>query len=145
MSQVSELLARVNDLISRHPETSLSERWQDANNLGYLESITDYWIRDTPDLINIAWLSPDTVVDITWFPSRQMSTLVSLPLRYASTIEIRQAPGAASSLGLGVSGDTVVTVNANPQRAGLIWAAAESDESDADLRRFLLAVAKAIH
>ncbi len=144
MSQASELRSRVDELLSRQPGTSLRDRWQDAADLGYLESVADYWIRDTPDLVNIAWLTPSRIADITWWPSREMSALVSLPLRHASAIEIRHAPSAAASIGLGVSGDMVVTVNASPPRAGLVWVAASASESETELRRFLVAVVNAI-
>ncbi len=130
----------VEEIIVRHPETSLKRRWEEAQRLDPSSRAAAYWIRESPDIVNFAWIIPAGILDITWFPTRQMSTLVFLRISEIAGMEIREAAGAGAALGLPVSGDLVVTLYASNQRSSLVWVA-EANASD-PLRRFAEEIAQ---
>ena len=124
----------IDQLVARHADTTLGERWEDAQRVDPELKPRAFWIRETTDLINAVWLIHDGVFDITWFPTRMMSTMSFLSLSDIVGIEIKQAPGTAAATGVPVEGDLAVTVTATAQRAGLYWVA-DASSSDA-LRAF---------
>jgi hypothetical protein len=52
-------------ILSKYDGTPLLSRWQEAISFGAGVEATDYWIRDSEHVVNIVWLNPDGIRDIT--------------------------------------------------------------------------------
>lgn len=52
-------------LLSKYDGTPLLSRWQEAISFGAGLEATDYWIRDSGNIVNIVWLNSDGIRDIT--------------------------------------------------------------------------------
>lgn len=126
----------VRPLLDRYRHTSLAARWEDVIALDPDPKPLAFWMRDSDDLVNIVWLTPHDVRDITWYPQTQRSTLNILPLHVFSGIEVLEGAEAAKISGVGVAGYLVIDVRATFTGNGLIWVA-NSEKEATELRRFV--------
>ena len=127
-------------VLTKHKDTPLRERWEDATSFGGRVKVLAFWIRDSEDVVNIVWLCPDGIRDITWYPTSNESTFNFLPLSSIMTVEVREGDGVAKVLGYNVNGDFVVRVfHTAIREVTLVWVA-ETEEQKRDLRAFLPSV-----
>ena len=52
-------------LLNKYDGTPLLSRWQEAISFGAGLEATDFWIRDSGNIVNIVWLNSDGIRDIT--------------------------------------------------------------------------------
>ena len=123
-------------VLTKHKDTSLRKRWEDAISFGGRVKVLAFWIRDSEDVVNIVWLSPDGIRDITWFPQSDLSTFSFLMLPSIVSVEVRESANVAKALGYDVSGELVVRVFSAIKEGTLGWVA-ETEEHKRDLRAFL--------
>jgi hypothetical protein len=143
MSRPEDFVEMVQAIISRHPKTSLADRWADARFVDPRPSPDASWVRESDDLVNIVWLVHGGIIDITWFPASQTGTFNYMPLANIADIEVRQGPNLGEQMGLSISGDLVVRVRGSVEGGGVVWIA--SDRRNAtQLRRFVGALLKRI-
>ena len=142
MADPQDFVATMQAIISRHPDTLLADRWEEAQSVDIAPDA--FWIRESDDLIDIVWLSQHGLADITWFPGSQTGTFNYLPLSSIVDVEIRQGPNQAVQMGLSVSGDLVVAIRASSKPAGLVWVASDDRQNIAELRDFIGQVLKRV-
>jgi hypothetical protein len=144
MATPQDFTALVNAIISRNPDTSLSDRWEEAQAIDPNPTPPAYWIRESEDVINIVWLTVRGIIDITWMPTSQTGTFNYLQLSSVMEVEIRQAPRLSQQMGLSVSGDLVVRVRTPSHQSGLIWVASADPHNVRTLRDFTGQVLKRV-
>ena len=126
---------RVTSLLQKHDGSALAERWDEANAFGSSTEVFTSWIRETDDLINIVWLTPDGIKDITWFPAFQRAMFNFLPLRSINAFEVREGKDIGMAFGYSVEGDYIIRALTTPQTAILVWIAATAQQQQ-DLKAF---------
>ena len=132
-------------ILNRHPNSPLAERWGEARASDPSPVPIAFWIRESEDLVNVVWLTQQDIRDITWLPGYDLSTFHLLRLSAITSLETRQAPEAAQSLGYAsVSGDYLTYVHTPSERGGLVWIASKDAENIARLRNFVSEVVKRI-
>jgi len=145
MADPKNFVETVRALLARHQETSLARRWEDAEAVDPKPQPQAFWIRESADLINVVWLGPRGLIDITWFPANDTSTLYFQPMSAVMGIEMREGPEAGPGFGAGFSGNIAVRVFTSSDKGGLLWIAApEADNADA-LREFVRQVSLAMN
>ncbi len=137
----AEFKSRIDALASGLADSNFAQRWEDTQRFGSKLEPSAFWIRQTEDIVNVAWIEEGVVFDISWYPERGLSTVAFLPLSNIAGMEFREALNAAATFHLPVSGEFIVSVHGSDARASLIWAA--SGENAEELRAFALAVARA--
>ena len=50
--------------MGKYDGTPLQSRWQEAISFGAGPEASDFWVRDSDDVVNIIWLNPDGIRDI---------------------------------------------------------------------------------
>jgi hypothetical protein len=93
------------------------------------DSTTAYWIRDSEDLINAVSLVDTSIYDVSWQPTHGICQSIVLLLDRIVSIESREVPGAALTLGLSVEGDFAVLVHTQADTGGVVWAASDGDNA----------------
>lgn len=126
----------VEEILNRYRQTSLIERWREAIQLEPDPKPIAYWIRESEDLVNIVWLMRHDVRDITWYPTKGMSTFNILRYPAIAGFEVREASKVAESFGLGIVGNYLVHVHSYAERGGLFWVAS-NEEEEVTLTRLL--------
>ena len=63
--QDNDFILVAQQLLSKYDGTPLLSRWQEAITFGAGVDATDYWSRDSGDIVNIVWLNSDGIRDIT--------------------------------------------------------------------------------
>ena len=139
MNQVTNFTDVVKAILYRHAQTSLRERWEEAIASG-LKPIA-FWVRESSDLVNIAWMNKSGIWDITWYPKSNTSAFAFARLSTITGFESRAGADAVKQSGLVVSGIYTVEVFAGTSRGGgFIWAATSEEESG--LRDFVSKLAE---
>lgn len=127
---------RAEKVVSHRENSALAARLEDALSLTPGTGAEAFWIRDSEDLVNIAWVTPFGISDVTWFPARDSATFNFLRFSAVIGLEVREAPAAASTLGVPVSGSLVVIVRPTGDRGTLLWVAEDEPGNTKDLRVF---------
>lgn len=143
MTNQTQFQQDVEDLLNRLNIPPLSERWQDATGGTPIQEPLAYWIRNSPDMVNIVWLTNEFLKDVTWLPKQNLSLINVALLSSIAMMEVRTQEGAAQQMGLPVSGDFVVRVFAGGTENSLIWVASTPEEKQA-LREFFRHVSRAL-
>ena len=141
---MSELSDRVRSLIASHRADEAFTRQLEGMLQERDETATSFWIRDTDDLVNAVVLDDVSIYDVSWQPARNMSQNIVLPLDQIVSIETRETPEAAVSLGFAVTGDMAVLVHTASTSGGLVWAAGGPD-SAVELADFTTKVVQAMN
>ncbi len=125
----TEFTKVVEVVLAKYRDTPLRDRWEEAISFGTKADAIAYWIRDSEDLVNIVWLSPSSIRDITWFPEIQQAMFNFLPLRSIGAIEVREAPDVAKSFGYVVTGNLLIRVFSTANSGDLAWAATTESQA----------------
>ena len=67
--QETEFRMVVQGLIGHYDGTPLQSRWQEAISFGAGLEASDYWIRDSDNVVNIVWLNSDGIRDVAMVTS----------------------------------------------------------------------------
>ena len=125
----------VKSILNKYDDVRLRNKWQEAVSFGTGSSAIAYWIRDSEDIVNIVWLSPNSIRDISWFPKMNLAVFNFLPLQNIIAIESREQSNIAKSFGFPVEGKLLVRVFAPTKQAVLAWAA-DTGQQERSLRAF---------
>jgi hypothetical protein len=128
----------VKSILAKYKDKPLVSRWQEAIAFGKGEKAESYWIRDSEDVVNIVWLNPDGIRDITWHPPSNESMFNFVPLKSIITFEVREKENIGPQL-LHVTGNFLVHVVVGT-RPGDLWWVAQNEESKQQLHAFLTSV-----
>lgn len=120
--------AVVEAVLNRYRQTSLATRWKEATLSEPELRPLAFWVRESDDLVNIVWLTPHDIRDITWYPDREMSTFSFARLSAITGLEVREVADAAKKLGLTVTGHYVVNVHTYSGGGGFVWVAGNEKE-----------------
>jgi len=123
-------------ILVKYETTPLRKRWEEAISFGTGASAIAYWVRDSEDVVNIVWLSPSGIRDITWFPTLNQSTFNFLPLRSIAALEVREGPDIAKRFGFPVKGNLLIRVFCVANSGHLVWAS-DTEQQQRDLRAFV--------
>lgn len=134
---------KVKGILSRHQDSTLISRWEEAAPSETDSEPLAFWIRESDDLVNIVWLGECEIRDITWYPQQNSSTFNLLIFSAISGFEVRQAENVAKNLGFSVAGDFMVEIHTYSMEGGLYWVAS-NDKERAQLRAFLDHLIKAV-
>ena len=129
-------------ILTKYETVSLRKRWEEATSFGTRASAIAYWIRDSEDVVNIVWLSPNSIRDITWFPQLNQSTFNFLPLRNIASFEIREGVEIAKRSGYLVKGNLIIRIFCVANSGHLAWVP-DTKQQERDLRAFTNQVFKA--
>ena len=124
----------VERVLAKYQDTPLRDRWEEAVSFGTQANAVAYWVRDSEDVVNIVWLSPNSIRDITWFPSG-LAVFSFLPLRSIAAIEVRESPDIAKLYGYTVTGNLMIRVFCTTDSGDLVWVAATKQHAQ-KLRAF---------
>ena len=125
----------VEAILIKYETTSLRKRWEEAISFGTGASAIAYWVRDSEDVVNIVWLSPSGIRDITWFPQVNQSVFNFLPLRSIAAFEVREGPEIAKRFGYPVKGNLLIRVFCVENRGNLAWVS-DTKQQERNLRAF---------
>lgn len=129
-------------ILTKYKGTSLQKRWKEAISFGTGANAIAYWIRDSEDVVNIVWLSPNSIRDITWFPQLNQTLFNFLPLRNIASIEVREGIEIAKRFGYLVKGNLIVRVFCVASSGNIAWVS-DTKQHERDLRAFADQVYKA--
>lgn len=129
-------------ILTKYETTSLRKRWEEAISFGAGADAIAYWIRDSEDVVNIVWLSPNSIRDITWFPKLNQSIFNFLPLRNIASIEVRKGADIAKRFGYTVKGNLIIRIFCVANSGNLAWVP-NTKRQERDLRTFVDQVYKA--
>ncbi len=135
-SKAQEFRVRVEEVLKQRGFQSLSDRWQEAIKTSPEIEDDAFWIRDSDDLINIIWLTPQDIRDITYYPDRDLSSFNLLAINHIVGIAVREGPQATTAMGSTILGNYMISANAVSSSASLYWVAS-SDLQKTELQRFL--------
>lgn len=137
-----EFKKAVEAILIKYAPTSLQKRWEEAISFGTGASAITYWIRDSEDLVNIVWLSPHSIRDITWFPALNQTIFNFLPLRNIASVEIREGPDIGKRFGYVVKGDLLIRIFCITASGNLAWIS-DTKQQEQELQAFASQVFKA--
>lgn len=127
----------VQSLLNKYDGTTLQLRWQEAISFGSGSTISDYWIRDSDNAVNIVWLNSDGIRDvgmIDYVPREsaslvQESTFTFTPLKRIASVEIRGGENIAWRTGFPASGNKMALVTLMASQGHLYWVAKTENEA----------------
>lgn len=134
-----DFIKRVETILTKHNIASLSKTWEQAISLEPKADIIASWIRDSDDVINIVWLTPTGIYDISWFPEPPQSVLNYVPLQNILSFEIRTMANVAHYFGHTVKGNILTAAYCQPNSPNLYWVA-DTEEQAKELESFFLHV-----
>ena len=113
----------VEDILAKHDLAGLNRMCEQVIALEPEVNIVAYWIRDSNDVINIVWLTPLGIYDISWFPTPDQSAFNYVPLRNFLSFEVRRLKDVSQYFGHKVKGDVIVVAYCQPHSPNLLWVA----------------------
>lgn len=125
----------VEAILVKYKTSLLRKMWEEAISFGTGASAITYWVRDSEDAVNIVWLSPSGIRDITWFPKSNQSSFNFLPLRSIVALEVRRGPDIAKLCGYPVKGNLIIRVFCVTNQGNLAWVP-DTKKQERDLRAF---------
>jgi hypothetical protein len=134
----------VQEILAKHDIALLDSMWEQAISLQLEVNITDYWIRDSDDVIDIVWLTPLDIRDMTWFPAPAQSVFDYVPLRSILSFEIRRMENVAHLYGYKIKGNLLITAFCQLPQSNLRWVA-DTKKQVNELERFFLSVLAAYY
>jgi hypothetical protein len=129
----------VQNILAKHDIAILDRMWKQVISLEPQVDVIAYWIRDSNDVINIVWLTPLGIYDISWFPDPAQSAFNYVPLRNVLAFEVRKMKNVAQYVGHKVKGNVLVIAYCQPHSPNLLWIA-ETQKQTNELESFFLHV-----
>ena len=130
--QDADFQLNIQSLLSKYDGTPLQSRWQEAISFGSGFAASDYWIRDSDDVVNIVWLNSDGIRDIGMFrypPSSDdenpifEAAFTFVPFRSIASVDVREGQDIARRAQFPASGSKMVLVTLAAPRGHLYWIA----------------------
>jgi len=129
-------------ILTKYAETPLRKRWEEAISFGTGAGALAHWIRDSEDVVNIVWLSPTSIRDVTWVPTLNQAIFNFLPLRNITSIEVREGADIGKLFKYGVKGNLMVRMLCIRDTGDLAWIA-DGELQARELKVFLSKVLEA--
>lgn len=129
----------VEAILAKHNIASLYKAWEQAISLEPKANIIAYWIRDSDDVINIVWLTPLGIYDISQFTEPEQSAFNYVPLQSILSFEVRRLKNVAHYFGHTAKGDMLITAYCQTNSPNLLWVA-DTQKQTKELESFFLHV-----
>ena len=137
-------------LLNKYDGTPLQSRWQEAISFGSGLVASDYWIRDSADVVNVVWLNADGVRDvgmIRYVDREDVSPVWEtsfsfVPLKRIASVEVREGENVALRVAFPASGDKMALVTLTASQGHLYWVA-NLEEEATRLSKFVTSILSA--
>jgi hypothetical protein len=129
----------VEAILAKRNIAALDKMWKQAISFEPEVSIIAYWIRDSDDVINIVWLTPLDIRDVSWFPDPDQSVFNYVPLRSILSFEVRRMENVVHYFGYTIKGNMLITAYCQANSPNLLWAA-DTEKQTKELESFFLHV-----
>ena len=137
--QDADFRLSIQSLLSKYDGTPLQSRWQEAISFGSGFAASDFWIRDSDDVVNIVWINGDGIRDIGMirYPASSEdatpffeAALTFVPLRSIASVDVREGQDIARRARFPASGNKMALVTLTAPRGHLYWIANLQSETE---------------